>query len=388
MERYDVPIDDIEDKVLDVALYDEDKLTKDDLMGKIRISLKPTMQRILIQRWYALANNERAAQRAMEASEAGAEGGTDTKTGEVEIALRLVYEPKCRVSYYDLEDPSDLERISRICVDAVEEQKDDPLKLLVVRCATCRHVFVDAARGITPCMVAAARPSATLTINLLYRLKCDLDQQDSAGRSAMHIAARYDSHRVVRVLAQLDGDVEICDKYGKQPIHYAAEMGNDTVLQTLFRLGACLNDQTHNGRTCVALAAQNGRVSTIKLLFELGADIDEPGTAFAGRRPLHFAAGAGEIACIKTLLRLGADVNHSDNQLNAAVHHAALNGHRDVVDILEELDADMDAENDDGLNARQLLAKNLKDAFMEDDLQSQGSFRNVGSNPPLPPLGR
>ena len=119
---------------------------------------------------------------------------------------------------------------------AVEDQKDDPLKLLVVRCATCGHVLVDKTRRITPAMVAAARPAATLTMNLLYRLKCDLDQQDGAGRSAMHIAARYDSHAVVRVLAQLDGDVELADKYGKTPAHYAAEMGNEAVLRTLSRL--------------------------------------------------------------------------------------------------------------------------------------------------------
>ena len=40
---------------------------------------------------------------------------------------------------------------------AVEDQKDDPLKLLVVRCATCGHVLVDKTRRITPAMVAAAR---------------------------------------------------------------------------------------------------------------------------------------------------------------------------------------------------------------------------------------
>ena len=86
-------------------------------------------------------------------------------TMQHEVALRLVYNPRCRVSYYDLDDPNDLDRISKICVDAVEEQKDDPLKLLVVRCATCRHVYVDRARGITPCMVAASvqeTPSVSL----------------------------------------------------------------------------------------------------------------------------------------------------------------------------------------------------------------------------------
>ena len=382
MERYDVPVDDVEGRVLDVALYDRDEGSKkkDDLMGKIKIPLKPTLQRVLLQRWHTLSNNERAAKREMEKmarrDEDEDEGShTDTKTGEVQVALRLVYNPRCRVSYYDLDDPADLERISEICVRAVEDQKDDPLKLLVVRCATCGHVLVDKTRGITPAMVAAARPAATLTMNLLHRLKCDLDQQDGAGRSAMHIAARYDSHAVVRVLAQLDGDVELADKYGKTPAHYAAEMGNEAVLRTLSRLGAALDVETDNGKTCAALAAANGHNNMLLLLHSLGADVDQRALNFAGRTPLHFAAGNGHLQCARTLLRLGADINATDTALNTPVLHAALNGRKDVVEALEELECDMDHENSDGHDAKVLLALNFDQAKADEDLQSLGSYR-------------
>ncbi|KAH8062218.1 hypothetical protein JL722_3131 [Aureococcus anophagefferens] len=406
MERYDVPVDDVEGRVLDVALYDRDEGSKkkDDLMGKIKIPLKPTLQRVLLQRWHTLSNNERAAKREMEKmarrdEDEDERSHTDTKTGEVQVALRLVYNPKCRVSYYDLDDPADLERISEICVRAVEDQKDDPLKLLagqhkrakfptskapisatfhsllVVRCATCGHVLVDKTRRITPAMVAAARPAATLTMNLLYRLKCDLDQQDGAGRSAMHIAARYDSHAVVRVLAQLDGDVELADTYGKTPAHYAAEMGNEAALRTLSRLGAALDVETDNGKTCAALAAANGHNNMLLLLHSLGADVDQRALNFAGRTPLHFAAGNGHLQCARTLLRLGADINATDTALNTPVLHAALNGRKDVVEALEELECDMDHENSDGHDAKVLLALNFDQAKADEDLQSLGSYR-------------
>ncbi|KAH8074107.1 hypothetical protein JL721_2669 [Aureococcus anophagefferens] len=364
----------------------------------------PVREAVLLQRWHTLSNNERAAKREMEKmarrdEDEDERSHTDTKTGEVQVALRLVYNPKCRVSYYDLDDPADLERISEICVRAVEDQKDDPLKLLagqhkrakfptskapisatfhsllVVRCATCGHVLVDKTRRITPAMVAAARPAATLTMNLLYRLKCDLDQQDGAGRSAMHIAARYDSHAVVRVLAQLDGDVELADTYGKTPAHYAAEMGNEAALRTLSRLGAALDVETDNGKTCAALAAANGHNNMLLLLHSLGADVDQRALNFAGRTPLHFAAGNGHLQCARTLLRLGADINATDTALNTPVLHAALNGRKDVVEALEELECDMDHENSDGHDAKVLLALNFDQAKADEDLQSLGSYR-------------
>lgn len=388
MERYDVPIDDIENKVLDVALYDKDEGSKDDLMGKIKIPLKPTTRRVLVKEWYTLANTEREAKRAMDklAAKGGEEDDegskashTDTKTGEVQVALRLVYNPKCRVSYYDLEDPADLGRISEICIRAVEDQRDEPLKLLVVRCATCRHVLVDKVRGITPAMVAAARPAASLTMNLLYRLKCDLDQQDGAGRSAMHIAARYDSRAVVRVLAQLDGDIELPDKYGKRPVHYAAEMGNEAVLRSLVSLGAALDEETDNGKTCASLAAANGHTAMLELLHKLGADVDQAAEGFAARRPLHFAAANGHLPCIKALLRLGADIDAPDRQLNTPVLHAALNGRKDIVEFLEEAECDIDHENSDGLDAKSLLALNYNPANnVDDDLGSVGSYQSYG----------
>ena len=111
------------------------------------------------------------------------------------------------------------------------------------------------------------------------------------------------------------------------------------------------------------------------LLHSLGADVDQRALNFAGRTPLHFAAGNGHLQCARTLLRLGADINATDTALNTPVLHAALNGRKDVVEALEELECDMDHENSDGHDAKVLLALNFDQAKADEDLQSLGSYR-------------
>ena len=112
----------------------------------------------MLQDWHELYNPERPRDwpwRISRRSEDSLDGEdlapTDTKTGRSGgLFAELVYNPKCRVPYHDLTDTQDLETIANICSDAVENGRDEPLKLLVVRCATCDHVLVDEHRETSP----------------------------------------------------------------------------------------------------------------------------------------------------------------------------------------------------------------------------------------------
>ena len=189
-----------------MSLYDDDfDDSEPELIGSVKIPLKRSLQRKMLQDWPScITRSEPLDLRHGECSPKkgvgrrfvgwGRSSADGHQNGEVEVCLRLVYNPKCRVPYYDLNDKQDLETISNICSDAVENGRDEPLKLLVVRCATCDHVLVDEHRGVTPAMVAASRDEdASLTFKLLRRLNCDLDQKDRAGRTAAHVAAKCDA---------------------------------------------------------------------------------------------------------------------------------------------------------------------------------------------------
>jgi len=78
------------------------------------------------------------------------------------------------------------------------------------------------------------------------------------------------------------------------------------------------------------VAAQMGHMEVLEVLFRYGADPNAEGDH--GMRPLHRAAMAGHEAVARRLLKQGADPLAIDSFLGeGAVHHAAREGHEDVL---------------------------------------------------------
>jgi len=77
-----------------------------------------------------------------------------------------------------------------------------------------------------------------------------------------------------------------------------------------------------------------------------------------GRTALHRAAGDGDLEAAENLIiQQGADVNAKINlgwgpqNLNTPLHQAAISGHKDVVGLLLNHSAEVNAKNGDGLTA-------------------------------------
>ena len=57
MERFDVPVDDAAEKELTVSLYDDDfDESEPELIGSVKIPLKRSLQRKMLQDWHELYN--------------------------------------------------------------------------------------------------------------------------------------------------------------------------------------------------------------------------------------------------------------------------------------------------------------------------------------------
>ena len=69
----------------------------------------------------------------------------------------------------------------------------------------------------------------------------------------------------------------------------------------------------------------------------------EPPTAEAPDISIHDAAAAGDIDAVKQHIAAGADVN--ENVLSAPLHAAALNGHKEIAELLIAKGADVDAKD-------------------------------------------
>ena len=62
MERFDVPVDDAAEKELTVSLYDDDfDDSEPELIGSVKIPLKRSLQRKMLQDWPRAVQSRRAA---------------------------------------------------------------------------------------------------------------------------------------------------------------------------------------------------------------------------------------------------------------------------------------------------------------------------------------
>jgi ankyrin repeat protein len=93
---------------------------------------------------------------------------------------------------------------------------------------------------------------------------------------------------------------------------------------------------------------QDNANELVKLL--VGSEIDANSTFTRTERPiLHVAASLGAHDCLCYLIRLGADVNKQDSGGRTALHLAARNGHRRIIETLvKQFHADVGIADGDG----------------------------------------
>lgn len=116
----------------------------------------------------------------------------------------------------------------------------------------------------TPLLLAAYSDKADL-VQLLLRFGADVNAQDRAGTSPLHIAAG--SNPELMQLALSSGtDVNLMDGSGKTPLHGAASVGMLAGAQALLAAGADVNARDMVGKTPLYLAKEHGHYEVVNFL--------------------------------------------------------------------------------------------------------------------------
>ena len=178
-----------------------------------------------------------------------------------------------------------------------------------------------------------------------------VNTKDRDGETHLHEAGLNGHIDVVRLLLANGADVNAKDDKGNTPLHWAAMLGHQDVSELLLENKADVN---------IHEAAASGFLEKIKALIKDHPDLVSSKDQL-GETPLHYAADHGYINVVRLLLDNGADVNarSKDDEvlsLNGLVkvggltplHCAAIEGHKEVVELLLANKADVNALSNDG----------------------------------------
>ncbi len=148
----------------------------------------------------------------------------------------------------------------------------------------------------TPLGLAASRGDIE-SIKTLLGKAVDLNCQDRAGRTPLHLAALNERVDVVSALLEAGADVDATDEqFGCRPLHLSARQGHAGVSELLVRYGADLDARSLRGETALHLASINGQPAVVTILLKYLAQVDICDSN--GTTPLQYAEtnGNAEIA--------------------------------------------------------------------------------------------
>jgi hypothetical protein len=209
-------------------------------------------------------------------------------------------------------------------------------------------------------------------------------QKPPPAEVSIHEAAMNgDLATVKKLLEQNPALLEARDEdEGVTPLAYAAGFSRMEVLEFLVARGADVNARDPRGVSPLLLAVYTEQMQALRFLLDNGADVKAPGPS--GMGPLHFAVKESpEIAGL--LIQRKADVGARDDYGNTALILAARAGVQDVVRLLVESGADVNAANPLTGNAPLDVAMLEEHTGVADYLRSKGA--KPRTDPPKPLRG-
>jgi len=180
-------------------------------------------------------------------------------------------------------------------------------------------------------------------IKILLDLNCHIHQITSDGNSALHIACSRGNEEVVRFLCENKADIEMCDEWGKKPVNIAYSKGFTGIFQFL--------QEEEEKKFGVYNAVYAEDIPKINHLLSISANINGyPKEIISGRKtPLHIATINRNLQILKILLNdKTCNKDARDRDDCTALHLAAMNDHKEIVQLLVKKGCNINALDRDG----------------------------------------
>ena len=145
--------------------------------------------------------------------------------------------------------------------------------------------------------------------------------------------AMWEDPAVCQVLIDAGADIEVKDKEGRSPLHRVSVLGNFAIVKMLVKAGAgvCVTDT--EGDTCLTLAAYFGHTQTVRYLVSV-PEVDVNHSADDNFTALHVAAQENHAEVVEVLIDAGADIEAKNEKGSSPLHRACSEGALDTVKLL------------------------------------------------------
>lgn len=207
-------------------------------------------------------------------------------------------------------------------------------------------------------LINAVKKENIEMVQLLLKHKVNVKEVDVFGRTALHYSA----------LNELDDclDSVLCMQLIKKFIKSGKEQATAVkgeIAKILLAAGADVNTKAKDGRSPLHCACFKGYYNVVQVLFEYNAKMFADET---GALPMHLGAYSGNVDILKMLINKGADVNAKTNDGWTAVHFATHEVQTEFLEYLLNNGAKIDEkEAEHGSTALHIAAKNDYLDFVE-----------------------
>ncbi len=218
-------------------------------------------------------------------------------------------------------------------------------------------------------LIAAIKSNEVARARQIVEADCSLaNARDENGVSAI-MNARYRGQTELVELLLASGVI--------LDVFEAATLGNLARLrEVLDRDARHVNAWSADGFTPLHLACFFGQEQSARLLLERGADPAAVAQNPMRVQPLHSAAAGRQLGIMRMLLERGAPVNARQHLGWTALHEAANQGNREMVETLLRHGADPALGNDDGKTPADIAAERRHAEIAE--LFQRGRTRAAG----------
>lgn len=225
-------------------------------------------------------------------------------------------------------------------------------------------------RGRTPLHMSISSGNLTGVKDFLER-GADPLVRDSEGHNALHLAILHNRKAIIEVLCDTPHSEEMAielDSKGYSPVHIGLKLGLKDIVQTLTSSIQVepRNVKDPHGNNCIHLAASSGDWKALSGFLELSNShklLNETNNSRA--TPLHCAAKNGHSHCVELLLSSGAMV-HKSNKGVYPLMLACRGGHMESLMLLyKAYSFQIDWQDDAGESALHYAARSGSPAMIQ-----------------------